>query len=58
MTYEAWISESAASIRVKVIELEATTERAAFREAQSLCTGTEFVRGIVSVDAEDEGEGA
>lgn len=53
-TYEAWISESAGSIRVKVVTLKATSERAAFREAQALCTGTEFVRGVVAVYPEGE----
>jgi hypothetical protein len=53
-SYEAWISESAGSIHVKVVPLVAKTERAAFREAQSLCTGTEFVRGIVTVYPEGE----
>lgn len=54
VSYEAWISESAASIHVRVVALEAKSERAAFREAQALCTGTEFVRGIVTVYPEGE----
>lgn len=52
-SYEAWIVESAASIHVRVVALDAKTEDAAYREAQALCQGTEFVRGIVAVYPED-----
>jgi hypothetical protein len=55
-TYEAWISESAGSIRVKVVELDATSEQDAFRKARELCTGTEFVRGVMVTYAEDDAD--
>ena len=51
-----WDDESGGSIHVRVVPLEATSERAAWREAQNLCEGTEFVRGIMTVypDADED----
>lgn len=45
-TYEAWLTDSPSSLKVRVVEVEAASEPEAYRKAQAACTESEFVRGV------------
>jgi hypothetical protein len=48
--YEVWIASSAFSLSVRVEQVQAWSDAEAYRQAETLCAGDEFVRGVVEVE--------